>query len=92
MEKKDYSRVLYEKFFNTKGRILKITLNDNSVMEGIFIAFFHGDEEAKEPFISKWHFIREEDIPEYKKFTGLDTEDSKRIIINQEDIKNVSFK
>ena len=84
---KDYSREIYDKFFSEKGRILKITLADDSVIEGMLVGFFHGDEESHEPFITKWHFVAENELGKNNKF-----EEGKGKVIYQKDIKRIEFK
>jgi len=94
MKAKDYSKEIYDNFFNSEGRILKVALRNNKILNGIFVSIFHGDPDSGEPFIVKWHFVEEKDIPSYRQ--GLDVAiDSGReigMMIDQKDIEHVSFK
>lgn len=92
MKTSDYSREILEKYFSKKDRILKVTLKDNSVIYGIFVSYFHGDENTTEPFISRWHFIEEKNIEKHHNLTSIDSGEDYGIIIKQNDIKSVDFK
>jgi hypothetical protein len=92
--KTDFSKEIYETYYNIPGRIILITLANNNVLEGRFVGFFHGDEDAGEPFIRKWHFISVAEIEKHS--AGLDislemNQDFGRVI-DQKDIKKVCFK
>ena len=67
MEKEDTSIEYFEKYYNSNDKLLKITLNDNSILEGIFVGVYHGDRQLGEPFVIKWHFIPKEDIQKHSK-------------------------
>lgn len=88
----DYSKEIYDKYYNIKNRILVITLNDNTILEGALVSFIHGDSD--DPFIIKWHFIDKEELEAFHQ--GLDVSiegnQDKGKIIRQKDIKNVRFK
>jgi hypothetical protein len=88
---KDYSKEIVEKFY-TKDRIVRITLNDNSILEGILVGFFHGDVEAGETFITKWHFISEQNIKEYHLGSSVEMKNELNKVIEQKDIKYIEFK
>ncbi|NTW31536.1 MAG: hypothetical protein HGB12_02745 [Bacteroidetes bacterium] len=60
--KSDLSLDLYNKYFNLKNKKVEIILKDKSVLTGVFIGFFKGDEDAHEPYIIKWHLVDENDI------------------------------
>jgi hypothetical protein len=92
MKKKDYSKEIYDKYFNPKGKPLKIILQDNTILEGRFVGFFHGDTESGEPFIIKWHFIPDEDLDKYHSGLLPEAKQGFGSIIKQEDIKSVTFK
>ena len=92
MEKKDYSREIFEKYYNSKNKLLKITLRDNSVLEGIFTSFFHGDENSGDPYIIKWHFLDEKEISKQDIQNSIDSSEEFGRIIKQKDIKHVEFK
>lgn len=89
MKEKDYSKEILEKYYHPEGKILKITLLDNSIIRGIFTGFFHGDAEDS-PYIIKWHFIDKKDISKFNKFAVSQNEKLGKII-EQKDIKNVTF-
>jgi hypothetical protein len=90
----DYSKEIYNKYYNIKGKIVEITLKDNSVLEGKLVGFFHGDKETGESFIEKWHFVDEKKIQAYKYGLGVSMESNQDVdkIIDQKDIKNVRFR
>ncbi len=92
-EKKDYSKEIFEKYYNPKGKILKIILKDGSVLEGILAGFFHGDAAQEDPFITKWHFIPENEIKKYHaELLAVGTIQEYGRIIQQEAIKSVNFR
>ena len=92
MKTKDFSKEIYETYYNAKGRILEITLKDNTVLEGVFISFFHGDADLGEPYIIRWHFIDKKEIQNDHIPFPMDEDITIGKIINQEDIKSIKFK
>jgi hypothetical protein len=88
----DYSKEIYDKYYNINNRILVITLKDNTVLEGILIGFIHGDSD--DPFIIKWHFVDKNELETFQQGLDLsiDGNPEKGKMIEQNDIKNVSFK
>lgn len=92
METKDFSKEIYETYYDAKDKILEITLKDNTVLEGIFISFFHGDPDLGEPFVIRWHFIDKNEIPNNHSPIPTDEDATFGKIIKQEDIKSISFK
>lgn len=92
MKKKDHSKEIFEKYFSSKEKMIKVTLKNNEVLEGIFVSFIHGDESADEPFIIKWHFIDKKDIERYKNFPQIDFGEEYGKEIDQSEIRSVSFK
>ncbi len=92
MIKKDYSKEIFKKYFNSKDQILEITLKDNTVLEGIFFSYFYGNENIGEPFIIKWHFMDKNEIPKHNSLISIDWGESFGRIINQKDIKRVRLK
>ena len=91
---KDFSKEIYDKYYNSKDKILIITLKDNTFLEGILVSFMHGDPEDGEPFINKWHFVDKDEMDEYNKGldVALENNQDKGRIIAQKDIKDVRFK
>jgi len=93
MKQKDYSKEIYDKYYSSNGKILKIVLKDNSVLNGIFVGFSHGDAESEESYIIKWHFVSEGEIEKYRtEILAEETMQEYGRIIKQEDIKSVTFK
>ena len=90
--KEDYSKEIYDKYCNSEDRILQVFLKDGSALEGIFVGYFHGDTEAGEPYILKWHFVPESEVRKYHIAISAETKQEFGIIINQEDIKEVRFR
>jgi len=90
----DFSKEIYDKYFNVKDRMVEVTLKDNTVLEGILVSFFHGGNEIGGPFIVRWHFIDKKDIEAYHKGldVSLDGNQDMGRIIEQKDIKGVRFK
>ncbi len=86
--KKDFSKEIFEKYYNSKEKILQITLKDGTILEGILVSFIHG-EGGIDPLIIKWHFVDKADIE--KHHLSIDGEEI-GTLINQEDIKSVNFK
>ena len=92
MEKKDHSKLIYDKYYNSDGRILQVFLKDGSVLEGIFIGFFHGDTEIGEPFIIKWDFVPASVIGKHHSLALSAGKMEYRKIVRQEEIERVQFK
>jgi hypothetical protein len=90
----DFSKKIYDTYYNVKDKIVEITLNDNRMLEGKLVSFYHGDKEAAEPFVSQWHFVEKEDIQKYEKGLGISIEGAEDIgiIIRQIDIREIKFK
>ncbi len=92
MKKFDYSKEIYDKYYNIKGEILEIFLKDGSILEGAFVGFFHGDSEAGESFVIKWHFVPEDKAKTYNSQMLAPAYPQSGWIIKQEDIMAVRFK
>ena len=88
--KKDYSREIYAKYFSTEGKLIKVTLHNDKVMEGIFVGFFHPDDTSENIF--KWHFIPKMEIEKFRKAIIPEEKEGLGVMILQEEIKNVEFK
>ena len=91
MKKKDYSIEIYKKYYNSENRILQILLKDGSILEGRFVGFFHGDQKTGEPFIVKWHFITKDEITRYNTSISIEGIPEVGRIINQKEIKSITF-
>ncbi len=92
MKEQDFSREIFEKYYNSNGRILKISLRDQTELEGLLVGFYHGDEDEDEPFIYKWDFIDKNNITDLEKILPLSFDDQKaERIIFQKDIESVTF-
>ena len=92
MKKKDFSKEIYKKFYNSSGRILQIFLKDGSTLKGVFVGVYHGDTEAGEPYVIKWHFVPESDFGEYNILPFYARKHKLERIIRQEEIDTVQFK
>ena len=91
---RDFSKEIYDKYYNVKDRIVEITLKDNTILEGILVSFFHGGNETGGPFIVRWHFIDKKDMEAYHKGFDVPLDGNQDLgrIIAQKDIRNVRFK
>lgn len=88
MKTEDYSKEIYRKYFDSKGKkLVQITLQNDSTIEGFLVGFFDAKDET-EPFITKWHFVEKDEIEKYKL---MDEEEEIGRFINQSDIKEVEF-
>ncbi len=93
MQNKDYSKEIYDKYYSSNGKTLKIVLKDDSVLNGIFVGFSNGDIELGEPHIISWHFVPETEIKKYRtEILAVETMQEYGRIIKQEDIKSITFK
>jgi hypothetical protein len=92
METKDFSKEIYETYYAAKDKLLEITLRDHTVLEGIFISFFHGDPDLGDPFIVRWHFIDKNEIQTNNNLFPMDEGDGFGRIIKQQEIKSIKFK
>ena len=86
----DQSKEIFDKYYDS-GKILKITLTDHNVLEGLLVGFYHGDKESG-PYITKWRFVHESYAKAYKKAIAANQDDNEAEIINQSDILSVEFK
>lgn len=57
--KQDPSAILFERYFKLGNRHVSVRLKNGTVHHGVFIGFFHGDEE-NEYAILRWHLIPED--------------------------------
>lgn len=85
----DFSREIYLKYFSSKGRILEIILKNDEVLNGIFVSFFHGDPDRREPFIIMWRFVKQEEMDDYHESPDKYQEYGR--IVHQKDIKHIRF-
>ena len=92
MKQPDYSREIVEKYYNPQGCLLEIILKNETVLEGIFIGFFHGDKGTNDPYIIKWHFLPKAFINAQAALILPDGSEDYGEIVKQEDIKSVIFK
>jgi hypothetical protein len=90
MIKKDYSHEIYLKYFSAEGKLIKVTLHNHKVMEGIFVGFFHPDNESE--YIFKWHFVPKNEIDKFRKAISPEEKEGLGLMILQEEIKKVEFK
>lgn len=88
--KNDFSKEIFENYFNAKDSALEITLNDGTVLEGYLVGFSHG-EGSNEPFSLRWHFVDEADIDDYRKMFSIGGEEVGQSI-EQKTSKSVKFK
>jgi hypothetical protein len=53
---KDFSRLLYDKYFGLSNRNIEVKLKDGTVFRCVIIGFYKKGEEDT-PYITKWHII-----------------------------------
>lgn len=87
---KDLSKEIVDTYFHAGERVLKITMNDGTILEGIFVSFFLGDGGPDDPYISGWHFVDVSEIERYRRRISI--EDMIGKIIEQKDIQKVEFR
>lgn len=58
---KDFSKLLYDRYFNLADRNIEIIVKDGRSIKGTIIGFFKGDEAYLEPYITSWHLVDEQD-------------------------------
>jgi hypothetical protein len=85
----DNSKEIFDHYFDT-GKLLKITLKNESVLEGLLVGFYHGADE-NDPYIIKWRFIDKDKVDEYKKSKAANDVEDGTILIEHGDIVNVEF-
>ncbi len=88
--KEDYSKEIFDKYYDS-GKILRITLTDHNMLDGLLVGFYHSENENG-PYITKWRFVHENQAKAYKKAIAANQDDNEAEIINQSDILNVDFK
>jgi hypothetical protein len=92
MKENDYSKEIYDKYCNSEDRILQVFLKDGFMLEGIFVGYFHGDIDAGEHYIHKWHFVPESEIEKYHLVATAEMKNKFGRMIRQEEIARVQFK
>ncbi len=93
MKQEDFSKEIFDKYENASGSMAEILLKDGTLHKGFLVGYYHGDEEAGEPFILKWHFIDKSEIQLHDLSFSYDPDNPELgIIINQDDIQSVNFK
>ena len=84
--KVDLSVELFQKYFSHTNKEIKIVLKNKSILNGIFIGFFKGDEDSMDSYISKWHFTHTGKSLGTDTFGYLEGQ-----IIYQKDIAKITF-
>lgn len=84
----DFSKLLYDKYFSLKNRNIVILLKNGRLIKGVIFGFYRGDEDSDEPYIIKWHIIKNNTgrTPCIDPFGFIPGE-----LINQSDIAEVYF-
>jgi len=90
MKSNDYSHEILDTFFET-GKVLKISLKNGSVVTGMLVGFFHG-EDPDGPYIDRWNFISEGHLKEYERTVAMNEPGTEIVEILQRDIEKVEFK
>lgn len=52
----DSSAVLFDRYFNLENRSVSVYLRNGTVHVGVFVGFFHGDEDDKYAVL-RWHLM-----------------------------------
>jgi hypothetical protein len=58
---KDFSGILYEKYFSLTDRNIEIELKNGKVVQGMIIGFYRNGEYNSKPCIFKWHIVNADD-------------------------------
>lgn len=86
--KTDFSRILYDRYFNLTNRNIEVKLKNGNIIRGIIVGFFKGYEDNNEPYIMQWHIADEKN----KILFGIDAfGNMDGTIINSKDITEVKF-
>jgi hypothetical protein len=86
--KKDFSRLLYDKYFGLTNRNIVVRLKNGTVFSCVIIGFYKSGDEADQPYIVKWHITGVKD----KSTSGVDPLDLLNgEVIEQKDIAEVDF-
>jgi hypothetical protein len=54
----DPSAILFDRYFNLSNRQVSVYLLNGAVHRGVFVGFFHGDEDDKFAIL-RWHLMPE---------------------------------
>ena len=85
---KDFSRLLYDKYFGLANRNIVVKLKDGNVFSCIIIGFYKSGDEKDTPYIKKWHITGATD----KSTLGINPLDLLNgQIIENKDIAEVDF-
>lgn len=84
----DFSKIFYDKYFSRSNRLIEVTMKNKRKITGVFISFFLGEEDKREPYIRRWHIVEEK----YKISLGIDAFGF-RIgeLLNHKDIESIKF-
>lgn len=52
---KDFSRLLYDKYFGLTNRNIVLRLKNGNVFNCIIIGYYKSGDESDKPYIKKWH-------------------------------------
>ena len=85
---KDFSRLLYDKYFGLTNRNIVLKLKNGNVLSCIIIGFYKSEDERDKPYIKKWHISGATD----KSTLGINPLDLLNgQIIENKDIAEVDF-
>lgn len=86
--KTDFSKQLYDKYFGLSNRSMELVLKNGRHVKGFICGFFRGDPDSDDPYVIKWHVVKEADKNTFgTNILGLITGE----IIRQDDILEVYF-
>ena len=85
---KDFSRLLYDKYFGVTNRNIVVWLKNGNVFNCVIIGFYKSGDEADKPYIVKWHITGVKD----KSTLGINSLDLLNgEVIENKDIAEVDF-
>jgi len=85
---KDFSRLLYDKYFGLANPNIVVKLKNGNVFSCIIIGFYKSGDEDDKPYINKWHItgVKEKGALAINPFDLLNGQ-----IIKNKDIAEVDF-
>ena len=84
----DSSKRFFDDYYRRSNRLIEVTVKGGRRLTGVFVSYFHGNEQNHEPFITRWHLVDEAD----QQTSGIDALGVfLGETVNQRDILKITF-
>ena len=90
MRKTELARRIFDEYYHTFGRIVRVFLNDHTILDGVFVGYFYDELDEKPDVPDRWHFIPENCLEQYR--NAFEYSEVFGKIIKQDEIVSVEFR